>query len=361
MTRDRFTALRQCIRFDEKSTRAQRQATDKFAPLREVFSDVVTKIRSAYIPSAYVTVDEQLVTFRGRCSFKMFIPSKPGKSGLKIWALTDSTNAYCLNLQPYVGREGAHAEIGQGMRVVLELTDFLTGTGRHVTADNFFSSVPLARSLLGRQITYTGTMKKNKAEIPLQLQPSPQREVLSSTFAFTHDMALISYFPKKNKAVILLSTLHVDNSDISPEPHRKPNVILDYNQWKAGVDTLDQVVRHYSCKRKTSRWPFALFCNLLDIMAYNAMVLFLHVHPQYQGNVRHRRRIFLRELATSMLPQMEPALQHPVAVVEQGNGSKRGRCYMCPRHQDRKHPEKCATCQKCVCKGHSTLKCLNCT
>jgi hypothetical protein len=33
MTRDRFTALRQCIRFDEKSTRAQRQATDKFAPL----------------------------------------------------------------------------------------------------------------------------------------------------------------------------------------------------------------------------------------------------------------------------------------------------------------------------------------
>ena len=36
---------------------------------------------------------------------------------------------------------------------------------------------------------------------------------------FTTDMALVSY-------VILLSTLHVDNCNVSSEPHRKPEVIL---------------------------------------------------------------------------------------------------------------------------------------
>jgi hypothetical protein len=359
MPRDRFIALRQCIRFDDKSTRADRQSRDKFAPLREIFNDIVMKFRSAYNPSEYLTVDEQLVTFRGRCSFKMFIPSKPGKYGLKVWALTDSTNAYCLNLQPYIGRQGPRSETGQGNRVVLELTDYLSGSGRHVTADNFFTSVILAQSLLGRKITYTGTIKKNKPEIPLDMQPSSHRPVLSSAFGFTRDMSLVSYVPKKNKAVILLSTLHIDNCNVSPEPHCKPEIILDYNRWKGGVDTLDQLVRHYSCKRKTSRWPFALFCNLLDIMAYNAMVLFLHIHPQYLGNLPHRRRIFLRELSKSMLPvQLGPAM--PPVPVPQERGTKRCRCHLCPRHQDKKYPEQCALCNKYVCKNHRILKCLNC-
>ena len=83
--------------------------------------------------------------------------------------------------------------------MVLELRDFLIGSGRHVTADNFFSSVTLARCLLGRKMTYIGTMIKNKPEIPLEMQPSRQRAVLSSTFDFTTDMALVYYVPKKTR------------------------------------------------------------------------------------------------------------------------------------------------------------------
>nr|XP_047137391.1 piggyBac transposable element-derived protein 4-like [Hydra vulgaris] len=249
MQRDRFVNLRRWIRFDERETRNQRRFEDKFAPLRNIMEMFTTKCKSNYNPSAYLTVDEQLVTFRGRCPFKMFIPTKPGKYGMKIWILCDAETSYCINLQPYIGRINGVRDVGQITRVVLELTDHLNGSGRHITADNFFTNIHLARALLGHKMTYTGTIKKNKGEIPKKLLPALHRPVYSSIFAFQNDSTIVSYVPKKNKAVILLSTFHHSN-DIVMDHNEKPCIILDYNKYKGGVDTLDQVVRCYSSRRK---------------------------------------------------------------------------------------------------------------
>lgn len=40
-----------------------------------------------YNPSPKVIVDERLVALRGRCPFKQYMPSKPSKYGIKIWAM----------------------------------------------------------------------------------------------------------------------------------------------------------------------------------------------------------------------------------------------------------------------------------
>lgn len=40
--------------------------------------------------SQYVTIDEMLLEFRGRCSFREYIPSKPNK----IFAMTDAQMFY---------------------------------------------------------------------------------------------------------------------------------------------------------------------------------------------------------------------------------------------------------------------------
>nr|XP_004208062.2 piggyBac transposable element-derived protein 4-like [Hydra vulgaris] len=240
MQRDRFVNLRRCIRFDERETRNQRRFEDKFAPLRNIMEMFTTKCKNNYNPSAYLTVDEQLVTFRGRCPFKMFIPTKPGKYGMKIWILCDAETSYCINLQPYIGRVNGVRDVGQGTRVVLELTDHLNGSGRHITAENFFTNIHLARALLGRKMTYTGTIKKNKGEIPKKLLPAIHRPVYSSIFSFQNDSTIFSYVPKKNKAVILLSTFQYSN-DIVMDHNEKPCIILDYNKYKGGVDTLDQI------------------------------------------------------------------------------------------------------------------------
>ena len=90
-------------------------------------------------------------------------------------------------------------------------------------------------------MTYTGTIKKNKGEVPHSLFPSSQRLVNSSIFGFQNDSTIVSYVPKKNKAVILFSTFHNSN-EIVIDQNEKPRIILDYNKYRGGVDTLDQVV-----------------------------------------------------------------------------------------------------------------------
>ncbi|KAK5887853.1 hypothetical protein CesoFtcFv8_016414 [Champsocephalus esox] len=95
-----------------------------------------------YEPGPEVTVDEQLVPFRGRCGFKQYMPSKPAKYGIKSWVACDARSSYAWNMQVSTGKAsaGAPPEKNQGMRVVLDLTRGLRG-GRNVTCDNFFTSV----------------------------------------------------------------------------------------------------------------------------------------------------------------------------------------------------------------------------
>ena len=40
-----------------------------------------------------MTVDKQLVCFRGRCPFRQHIPSKPGKYGIKVWAICEANTS----------------------------------------------------------------------------------------------------------------------------------------------------------------------------------------------------------------------------------------------------------------------------
>ena len=47
------------------------------------------------------------------------------------------------------------------------------------------------------------------------------------------------------------------------DPKRRPEAILFYNETKRGVDTADEMLRGYSTKSASRRWPLAAFFNLL--------------------------------------------------------------------------------------------------
>ncbi|CAB3260812.1 unnamed protein product [Arctia plantaginis] len=74
MSRERFDFLLNCLRFDDKSTRNERKAQDKFAPIRDLWEVFIQICRDSYKAGSYITIDEQLLGFRGRCPFRMYIP-----------------------------------------------------------------------------------------------------------------------------------------------------------------------------------------------------------------------------------------------------------------------------------------------
>ncbi|CAM4569943.1 unnamed protein product [Leuciscus chuanchicus] len=261
MSLRRFRRLSKVIRFDDRTTRSAQRESDKLAPIRDVWNLWVERLPLMCNTGLDITVDECLVPFRGRCSFKQYMPSKPAKYGIKIWAACDARTSYAWNMQVYTGKpKDGQPERNQGMRVVLDLTTGLQG--HTVTCDNFFTSYALGQELLRRKLTMVGTVRKNKPELPPALLTMRDRVCFSSIFAFTETHSVVSYCPKRGKNVLLMSTCHKD-AKVSDREDKKPDVILDYNRCKGGVDNVDKMVASYSCKRKTNRWPMVVFSTIL--------------------------------------------------------------------------------------------------
>lgn len=370
LSRDRFCQISRYIRFDDKISRAQRKSIDKLAAIRDIWEDFVSNCRNCFEPFETVTVDEQLVGFRGRCPFRQFIKSKPARYGIKIWALADVYTSYLYNLQVYTGKQpGGLPEKNQGSRVVKDLAKPLFGSGRGLTTDNFFTSFHLANDLLEKNLTLLGTVRKSNRDTPNELKIRGQSEK-SSRFAFTGEISMVSYVPKKGRLVHVLSTQHSDTS-ISQEEHKKPIMILDYNSTKGGVDNADKLIREYTCARRTARWPYRLFMNILDICALNAFALFILKNPDWNKQKSFRRRIFLKDLSDQLAyshmsrrSQQSELKQHikdalkdcgfmiPVKPQTNKQGNKRGRCYACPRNLDKKSRIRCYKCKRFVCEEH---------
>ena len=74
---------------------------------------------------------------------------KPAKYEVKIRWCCDSQTCYPLKGDVYLGTQpGQLREVGQGARVVEQLVETWRRSGRNVTADIFFTSIPLAEDLL---------------------------------------------------------------------------------------------------------------------------------------------------------------------------------------------------------------------
>ena len=99
----------------------------------------VSELKIHYIPDSDITIDEQLVGYRGRAPGRTYMPSKPRKYGVKLFWAADSNTGYALNGKIYLGRtpsqQGPERELGK--KIVLELMKPFYNTGRNVVMDNF--------------------------------------------------------------------------------------------------------------------------------------------------------------------------------------------------------------------------------
>ena len=83
--------------------------------MRQLWDEWESNIQLMFHPYENITVDEQLLPFRGRCSFWQYIPSKPAKYGIKIWAACCTKPKFAWRLQVYTGKgRNCLPEINQG-------------------------------------------------------------------------------------------------------------------------------------------------------------------------------------------------------------------------------------------------------
>jgi len=165
VSRQCFQYVLRVVRFDDMEYRRQHRSDDKLEPIWECFELWVNTLRDGNVPGSMQTVDEELVTFRGRCPFKQYIPSKPGCYGIKFWILSDSKLICVYNMETYIGKKpNAGREVNLGEKVVLDQLEGIDAAGRNVTCDNilqflisdFRRDLNIVYFLLGISTVYIG-------------------------------------------------------------------------------------------------------------------------------------------------------------------------------------------------------------
>ncbi|KFM73858.1 PiggyBac transposable element-derived protein 4, partial [Stegodyphus mimosarum] len=372
ITKVRFLFLLYSLRFDNPETRKERMANDKTAAISEIFSRVIKNCQRTYSIGEYACIDEMLVKFRGRCKYKMYMPKKPAKYGIKIMCLCDARNNYLYNAYIYCGKDSDgeglsedEKQMKKPTQAVLRLVEPIKKTNRNITADNWFSSIELVKILKEKGLTFVGTLKRDRKEIPKEFQASKSRKMGSSLYGFTKDMTLISYVPKERKAVILISSMH--HSCENDASSGKPEIIAMYNLTKGGVDEFDKKCSIYSTARRTRRWPMAIFFRILDICAINAFILF----QSYPIAPKMKRKDFMISLANQLVqshvkrritsPFLPKELKLTIrrvfgindhegnTAIEDDKLDKKRTCYICPPSKKRKTAYKCIACKEPVC------------
>lgn len=91
--------LSKCLHFDKKDERAE---DDMFAPIRQLWEMFIDNCKKNYTPSHECTVDEQLLSFRGRCVFRVYIKDMPDIYRLKVISLNDDQTSYMIYAIPYL-------------------------------------------------------------------------------------------------------------------------------------------------------------------------------------------------------------------------------------------------------------------
>lgn len=376
MSEKRCHILLRAMRFDDSSTRSARAETDPAAPISDIYNALMKNFMSNYSIGAFACVDETLVPFRGRCRFKMFMPKKPAKYGLKCVCITDSKNSYLWNSYMYTGKGSdgqtlneTEKKFQKPTQALIRLTRNLKDTHRNITCDNWFTSIEAAKWLWENGLTIVGTLRGNKPQIPPEFLPQKDRPVNSSLYGFTKELTLVSFVPKKCKAVIVLSSMH--HQEHMDAVNGKPEIISLYNATKAGVDILDMKCSNYCANRRTRRWPLAIFYHLIAVSCCNAHTLYKHFKSKdlSRFDFMHQlalslisdhlqERLKIPNLTSSLRDFISEALGIDKALPSRSTPKtdkleKRKNCRYCPYQKNRMTSYKCVNC--------NTPSCLECS
>ena len=223
MSKNRFREFLRYVTFDNRNTRRSRQVLDKMAAIREVWELLQCNLRKHYVPSEWITVDEQLYAYRGYVPGRAYMKSKPAKYGVKVFWACDAKNGYALAGELYSGK-GNERNVGLAQKIVLSLTDFFQNSGRNIFIDRYFTNFDLCTKLLDRNLTMTGTIMPSRRDVPKDFVKEKDREVHSTVELWEHEkrVMLLSYIPKKGKNVLMMSSMHLSAGVLHEREDKKP-------------------------------------------------------------------------------------------------------------------------------------------
>lgn len=291
MTGRRFEQLLRC--FSVHGGAENPDANDRLQKIRSLLNICLRNFQDAYTPAKELSLDESLLLFRGRLSFRTYMKNKKTKYGIKFYELC-SYDGYVLNLDIYKGQgeNGPDNNMTILERVVMKLMQPYVNKGYHLFMDNYYNSITLANRLLQNQTHVTGTLRSNRRGNPKVVV---NKRLRKGDHIWKRQGKIYVSKWKDKRDVLCLTTAHhptlAEARNRYNQIRRKPVEIIEYNKFMSGIDRSDQMISYYSCPRKTIYWYKKVIFHLLDITVWNSYFLYRKVTQ----NTKIKRYIQYRE------------------------------------------------------------------
>ncbi len=262
-----------------------------------------------------------MVKFKGRLSFRQYLPSKPVKWGVKLWTLAESATGYLHQFQIYTGKEdGVVQEKGLCHRVVTELLTHFHHQNIRVFMDNYYTSTQLFTELIMRGIYACGTVRTNRKGLPPGLLPKSQKlQKHQYKVAQKDDLTFVIWMD--TKAVLALSNYHdplhtgyVSSRSGAPIQQQVlvPQVIESYQQNMKGVDLCDQMLGYYTLNHRSRKWWRRIFHHLCMAAAFNGFVIAKDSNPEIAAKEWPNFQDFVEDLAEGLIGDTSAKREAPV-------------------------------------------------
>ena len=201
--------------------------------------------------------------WKGRLSFKQYIPSKRHHFCVKLFILCDCYTKFVLNFIIYTGAEteiDSYPEVGISGSVVLTLMKNDLKNNHTLFVDNWYSSPTLFERLLEEKTKACGTVRRNRVGMPSFGKLAKGRQAYQKT----GELLALKWMDKRE--MHMLTTLHEPvtmetrkNDRETGRKIKKPLCIAQYNENMGAVEQVDMQNSFSECLRKTIKWYKKLF------------------------------------------------------------------------------------------------------
>lgn len=266
-----------------------------------------------------------MIPTKGRSSLHQYLPKKPHKWGIKVWARC-GVSGLIYDFDIYVGKQddqNLSAEFGKVGAVVIKLTQNLPKqVGHKLFMDNLFTSINLFKYLKREGIWALGTMRMHRMGGAQKLL-TPKKELSKEGHGS------LDYRVDANSGIMVLSWLdngvvNLVTSFLGPslgKPARRwsgkekkivevpcPDVVHQYNTHMGGVDLADMLISLYRIKLGTKKWYHHIVYYCISVAVINGWILYKrHVT---QNGVEKKRIMslldFRSRIAGSLLQEKKP-------------------------------------------------------
>lgn len=295
MSRDRFFAILANFHINDNATYIPYNTVghDPMHKLRPYLDHLLSSFPDCLSPSENLTIDEGTCGFRGRVRFRVYNKNKPDKYGMKLYVVCDAATGYVLKFEPYTGK----SEDNTILALYGRLLDRYLEKNHTVYMDRFYTSPILCDFLWEKGTKSVGTCMSNRRQLP---QTVVKKKLQKNESVFMRREHLFCLKWKDTRDVLALSTVHkMTTSDVLGRGadgvvyKTKPDLIIDYNKNKTGVDRNDQFISYYPFKRKQLKWWKKMFFHLFMMSMTNAFIIYRTTRPQNLRKYCHMGKFIL--------------------------------------------------------------------